>query len=157
MKASYLGELMIQNRVKIRPAEIKDAEQIAILCEQLGYFATQQQIQQRLSQIQYNQAHVIYVATVENDYVIGWAHAHVCDLIVGPTQAILFGLVVDEGYRHGGIGRLLMHHIEQWAFLLSCQGVTIRSNFKRKDAHCFYEKIGYINIKQSLTFHKVLT
>ncbi len=95
MKASYLGELMIQNRVKIRPAEIKDAEQIAILCEQLGYFATQQQIQQRLSQIQYNQAHVIYVATLENDYVTGWAHAHVCDMIVGPTQAILFGLVVD--------------------------------------------------------------
>lgn len=149
-------ELTTHPQVKIRPAESQDAERIAILCEQLGYSATQQQIQQRLAQIQHNAAHIVYVATLVNDYVVGWAHAHTCDLIIMPTQAILFGLVVDEDYRHSGIGRLLMEYIEQWASLLGCQGVLFRSNVKRKEAHSFYEKIGYTNIKQSLTFYKTL-
>ncbi|MBW4636237.1 MAG: GNAT family N-acetyltransferase [Iphinoe sp. HA4291-MV1] len=56
---------------------------------------------------------------------------------------MLLGLVVDEGYRHSGIGRVLMQHIEQWASIVSCQGILIRSNIKRKEAHRFYEKIDY--------------
>ncbi|NMG08424.1 GNAT family N-acetyltransferase [Brasilonema sp. UFV-L1] len=143
-------------QTKVRLAKSKDAERIAILCEQLGYSATQQQIQERLAHIEQNEAHVVYVATLPNDYVIGWGHAHACDLIVNPKQAVLFGLVVDEDYRHSGIGRLFMQHIEQWASLVGCQGILIRSNIKRKEAHRFYEKIGYTNIKQSLTFCKEL-
>ncbi|QSV61870.1 MAG: GNAT family N-acetyltransferase [Dolichospermum sp. DL01] len=140
----------------IRKAEIKDAARIAILCEQLGYSATKEQIEERLSKIQNNNSHIIYVATVENEYVIGWAHAHISDLIIIPNQAILFGLVVDKNYRNNGIGRLLMQHIEEWATLAGCEGVIFRSNIKRQEAHLFYEKIGYTNIKQSVTFYKKL-
>jgi hypothetical protein len=50
-----------------------------------------------------------------------------------------------------------MQYIEQWALLNNCQGVLIHSNIKRQEAHSFYERIGYTNIKQSLTFQKVLT
>ncbi|MCP6758952.1 MAG: GNAT family N-acetyltransferase [Fischerella sp. CENA71] len=149
-------ELTTHPQVKIRLAENKDTKRIASLCEQLGYFATPQQMQERLAQILQNETHVVYVATLSNDYVIGWGHAHACDLIVNPKQAILFGLVVDEDYRHSGIGRILMQYIEQWAAIAGSQGILIRSNIKRKEAHRFYEKIGYINIKQSLTFYKEL-
>lgn len=151
-----ITELTAHHQVKIRPAESKDAERIATLCEQLGYSATQQQIEQRLAHIQYNEAHIVYVATLANGSVVGWGHAHSCDLLINPKQALLFGLVVDESYRHSGIGKLLMQHIEQWASLLGCQGVIIRSNIKRKEAHRFYEKIGYTNIKQSVAFYKEL-
>ena len=109
---------MLEN-LQITQAKIKDSERIAILCEQLGYSATKEQIEERLSKIQNNNSHIIYVATVENDYVIGWAHAHISDLIIIPNQALLFGLVVDENYRNNGIGRLLMEHIEKWATLFS--------------------------------------
>jgi GNAT superfamily N-acetyltransferase len=98
----------------------------------------------------------VYVATLEDEYVIGWAHAHICDSIVISTPAIILGLVVDKDYRHSGIGRFLMHKIEQWASLAGCDSVLLRSNIKRKEAHLFYEKIGYTNIKKSLTFHKKL-
>ncbi|GEM_PF-99195 len=141
--------------VKIRPAQRKDAERIAILCEQLGYTATPPQVQERLAHIQHNEAHIVYVAVI-NDFVVGLAHAHACDLVIEPKQAILFGLVVDEDYRHNGMGQLLMQHIEQWASSVGCQQVVIRSNIKRKQAHDFYQKIGYANIKQSLTFFKAL-
>lgn len=145
---------MTTDKIQIRLAEGKDAERIAVLCDQLGYSATSQQIEQRLVQIQDNKSHVVYVATLANDYVIGWAHAHTCDLIIIPNQALLFGLVVDEDYRHAGIGRTLMQYIEEWAALVGCEGVILRSNIKRTEAHIFYEKIGYTNTKQSMTFYK---
>ncbi|MDZ8241799.1 MAG: GNAT family N-acetyltransferase [Nostoc sp. ChiQUE01a] len=141
-------------QVQIRQSQIQDAEQIAILSEQLNYPATKTQIEQRLLQIHNNNSHIVYVATVANDYVIGWVHAHIYDLIVMPKQAIILGLVVDKDYRNYGIGRFLMQQIEQWASLLGCDGIRLNSNIKRKEAHVFYEKIGYTNIKQSMTFTK---
>ncbi|MEH2114184.1 GNAT family N-acetyltransferase [Nostoc sp.] len=150
-KKISLGDL-----IKIRQAEIKDVERIASLCEQLEYSVTNQQIEQRLTKIKNNNAHIVYVATLEDKYVIAWAHAHICDSIVIPTPAIILGLVVDRDYRNSGIGRCLMQQIEQWAFLAGCDSVLLRSNIKRKEAHLFYEKIGYTNIKRSFTFNKKL-
>jgi GNAT superfamily N-acetyltransferase len=146
----------MDKQFKIRQSEIQDAERIASLCEQLGYSVTKQQIEQRLAKIKNNNSHIVYVAALVNEYVIGWTHAHIYDLIVMPTSATILGLVVDRDYRHRGIGSCLMQQIEQWATLAGCEGVLLRSNIKRKEAHLFYEKIGYINIKQSLTFQKQL-
>jgi GNAT superfamily N-acetyltransferase len=150
------NKVAIDEKIKIRQAEIKDADRITSLCEQLEYFVTNQQIEQRLAKIQNNNSHIVYVATLANEYVIAWAHAHISELIIIPTQAMIFGLVVDKNYQHNGIGRLLMQEIEQWADVHGCEGVILRSNIKRKEAHLFYEKIGYTNIKQSLTFYKKL-
>ncbi|BAY89935.1 MULTISPECIES: GNAT family N-acetyltransferase [unclassified Tolypothrix] len=148
---------MTEDTIQIRLAKDKDVERIAILCEQLGYSTTPQQIEQRLVKIQDNKSHVVYVATLANDYVVGWAQAHTCDLIIMPNQALLFGLVVDADYRYAGIGRKLMQYIEEWADLVGCEGIILRSNIKRKEAHIFYEKIGYANTKQSMTFYKKIT
>lgn len=150
------NQLTIDRQVKIRESQIQDAEQIAILCDQLNYSATKTQIEQRLIQIQNNNSHIVYVATVANDYVIGWVHAQIYDLLVMPKQAMILGLVVEKDYRNHGIGRFLMQQIEQWASLLGCDGVRLNSNIKRKEAHLFYEKIGYKNLKQSVTFTKKL-
>ncbi|MBW4687917.1 MAG: GNAT family N-acetyltransferase [Komarekiella atlantica HA4396-MV6] len=150
------NKVTVGEKIKIRQAEIKDAERIANLCEQLEYYVTNQQIEQRLAKINHNNAHIVYVATLANEYVIGWVHAHISDLLIIPTQAILLGLVVEENYRSSGIGRILMQQIEQWASLAGCEGVMLRSSLRRKEAHLFYEKIGYTNIKQSLAFYKQL-
>ncbi|MDZ7954139.1 GNAT family N-acetyltransferase [Nostoc sp. DedQUE09] len=150
------NKVSVSEKIKIRQFEIKDVERIASLREQLEYSVTNKQIEQRLTRIKNNDAHIVYVATVEDEYVIAWAHASICDSIVIPTSAILLGLVVDKDYRHSGIGRFLMQQIEQWASLAGCDNVLLRSNIKRKEAHLFYEKIGYSNIKQSLTFYKKL-
>lgn len=150
------NKVTVGEQIKIRKADIKDTERITNLCEQLEYDVTNQQIEERLTTIQNNDAHVVYVATLENEYVIGWAHAYICDSLVISTPAMILGLVVDKNYHHNGIGRALMQQIEQWAFLVGCDSVLLRSNIKRRKAHLFYEKIGYTNIKQSLTFYKSL-
>jgi GNAT superfamily N-acetyltransferase len=148
------NKVTIDEQVKIKRAEIKDAERIVTLGEQLGYSLTIKQVKQRFEKIQNNDAHIIYVASLSNDHVVGWAHAYICDLLIMPTQAMLLGLVVDQDYHHQGIGRYLMQQIEAWAALAGCEEVMLHSNIKRKEAHLFYEKIGYTNIKQSLAFQK---
>lgn len=151
------NQLTVVEQFKITQAEIKDAERIAVICdEQLGFAVTNKQVEQGLAKIQNNNSHIVYVATLANEYVIGWAHAHISDLIVRQTSAIIWGLVVDKDYRHSGIGCSLMQQIEQWASLAGCENVLLTSNIKRKEAHLFYDKIGYTNIKQSFTFHKKL-
>ncbi|MCC5624528.1 hypothetical protein [Nostoc sp. CHAB 5715] len=83
------NKVTIGDKIKIRQADIKDVERIASLCEQLEYSVTNQQMEQRLTKINNNDAHIVYVATLEDKYVIGWAHAYICDSIVIPTSAIL--------------------------------------------------------------------
>lgn len=98
----------------------------------------------------------MYVTILEDEYIIGWAQAYICESIVIQTPVIILGLVVDKDSRHSGIRRFLMQRIQQWASLAGCDSVLLRSNIKRKEVHLFYEKIGYTNIKQSLTFNKKL-
>ncbi|MEE3717667.1 GNAT family N-acetyltransferase [Tumidithrix elongata RA019] len=150
------SNISINNKVAIRKAGIKDAKRIAVLADQLGYSVSDCQLKERLTKISNNDSHIIHVATLKNDDVIGWAHTHTVESILMPT-CILLGLVVDRDYRHQGIGRLLMQEVENWALSSGYENVLLRSNIKRKEAHVFYEKIGYSNIKQSITFQKVLS
>lgn len=146
----------INQSFSIRQSRIQDADRIRILSEQLGYNSTLKQIEQRLKKIQSNAAHILYVTTVINDYVVAWGHASVTDLLMLPNQVILWGLVVDEHYRNQGIGQALIQSIEQWANQLDCAGIMLYSNIKRQETHLFYKKNGYTNIKQSLVFAKNL-
>ncbi len=140
----------------IRLACLEDVERISLLCEQLGYSATFEDIKHRLCLLQQDETHVVYVASLTNKFVVGWVHAHESHLVIMPPQVLVLGLVVDEHYRRYGIGRLLMQQVEQWALAHSCQAVRLRSNVIRKDAHHFYEKMGYKNTKYSLEFCKNL-
>ncbi|MEH2107657.1 hypothetical protein [Nostoc sp.] len=56
------NKVTVDEKIKIRQAEIKDVERIASLCEQLEYSVTNQQIEQRLTKIKNNDTHIVYVA-----------------------------------------------------------------------------------------------
>jgi len=154
------GELTIKldgsNQATIRLASPGDAKRIAVLCHQLGYPTTQEEVQRRLNQIQQEEGHAVYVAELSNGHVVGWIHVYVSQLVITDRQAEIGGLVVDEGYRHYGIGQLLMQQAEQWARAKRCWAVYLRSNLVRKGAHVFYERIGYSNVKTLLAFRKIL-
>ncbi|BAY85328.1 GCN5-related N-acetyltransferase [Calothrix parasitica NIES-267] len=145
-----------QPSVIIRPACSEDSERISSLCEQLGYSASEEDIKNRLFSLQEDDNHIIYVATLPNNSVVGWVHAHKCHLIIMSPQVLIFGLVVDINYRSNGIGGLLMQQIEKWATINDCQTIRLRSNIIRKEAHKFYERMGYKNTKHSLEFCKNL-
>jgi len=142
-------------RFEIRSAKPEDAVRLAELATQLGYPSSREQVERRLAEVLPNADHAVLVA-VENGRVIGWGHAYVCRLVESERSAELGGLVVDEEERGSGAGRLLMEHLEAWARTKGCRAVTLRSNILRKDAHAFYHKLGYTQIKTQHAFRKSL-
>ncbi len=141
----------------VRLAGAADTERLAELCQYLGYPASPAEVQKRLSQIKSDEHHAVYVAEpADGQQIAGWVHVYTRQLMLTNLQAEIGGIVVDEGHRHIGIGRLLMQHAEQWAREKGCEAITLRSNILRKDAHIFYEKVGYRSIKTLLAFYKVL-
>lgn len=144
------------NRATVRPAQTEDAERIALLCHQLGYPTSREEVAGRLKQILQKEGHALYVAELSGGHVVGWIHVYVRPLVVTELWAEIGGLVVEQGCRRYGIGRLLMLQAEGWARGQGCGAVLLRSNIIREGAHAFYEGIGYDNIKTSLTFLKTL-
>ena len=88
-----------KDQVTIRLASEGDAERISVLCQQLGYPASQDEVQRRLDQIQQDEKHAVYVAERLDGYVLGWIHVYVCKLVETDPRAEIGGLVVDEDYR----------------------------------------------------------
>ena len=141
--------------VPIRLAQPNDAEQMARLCTQLGYPATEGQIQQRLAHLLVENDHALYVAQRPGGPLLGWVHVYRCLLVHTDPEAQIGGLVVDEAVRRSGAGHRLMQAAEQWAREHKCWAMYLRSNSIRKEAHRFYERIGY-EIVTSSVFRKRL-
>jgi GNAT superfamily N-acetyltransferase len=142
--------------INIRRARQPDAGQVALLCEQLGYPASVDDISQRLRTMSENTDHAIYVAEVSEGKVVGWVHVYSRRLLVYVPHAAIGGLIVDEAFRGAGIGRLLMQKAEGWARGQGLQVVQVRSGADRQGAHRFYRNVGYGYVKTSSTFRKTL-
>ncbi len=140
----------------VRTATFADAPRIAELSGQLGYPATSEEVVQRLRKLEGDARHVIYVAESPSGEVIGWIHVQDCHLLESDTRAEVTGLVVGEGFRSRGAGRVLMQHAEQWARARGCGVVLLWCNVVRTRAHAFYEKLGYAVIKTQKVFRKIL-
>lgn len=128
-----------------------------MLCQQLGYPATREQVERRLNQIRADERHSVYVASRADGEILGWIHVALRKLIMDDRYAEIEGLVVDESQRRRGAGRLLMEQAERWARTNGCVAVNLRSNVVRREAHDFYERIGYTHIKTQKTFRKILS
>ncbi len=142
--------------VTIRRAESADAAAIATLSEQLGYPITGAEIEARIAELNAEAEHVIFVAELAPQGVVGWAHAFVARPLMEVTLGMLWGLVVDESCRGSGIGKQLVAAVESWAQAQGCEAVALHSHTGRLGAHAFYRGIGYQDIKTQLFFWKDL-
>ncbi len=140
--------------VQIRSAKFEDAERIAMLCKLLDYPTSKQEVQKRLNLLAEEEEHIIYIAYLLDEPVIGWVHVHALKSLVVGYLAVIGGLIVHPNYRGRGVGRLLMQFAEQWAKAQGCDSILVRSNVVRQEAHRFYEKIGYTQLKRQLVLHK---
>ena len=149
-------ELSEGNEIRVRQVRMDDAGAVAGLSGQLGYPASTGETKRRLAGIESDPAHAVYVAELSTGEVVGWVHVYACDFLVAERQAMVGGLVIDERFRNRGIGRLLMEKAEDWACQHGCQGISLRTNIKRNDAHRFYKRIGYRHAKTQHKFEKEL-
>jgi GNAT superfamily N-acetyltransferase len=85
----------------------------------------------------------VLVATA-SDEVIGLATAHILSVINRAGDvAMLTAIVVDERVRSKGVGHALVLAVEAFARASGCERLTVTTYLNRKDAHTFYERIGF--------------
>jgi len=150
------GAVYGNERVRVRAARPADAERLALLCGQLGYPTSVEQVRARLDRVQQDETNTVLVAEGIDGQVIGWVQVYARPLVVDDLNAEVGGLVVDERNRSQGVGRRLMEEAEAWAHAHDCEAVNVRSNVIRERAHHFYEEIGYRRIKTQLTLRRDL-
>lgn len=140
----------------IRKAQIEDARRLAALSTQLGYPASPKVLKARLNFLLKNREHMVLVAESTSGEVVAWVHAYVRTLVESDPHVEIGGLVVDQRFRGRGVGRLLLQRAERWALRKGLESVYLRSNIIRKDAHRFYESLGYARIKTQHAYLKIL-
>lgn len=141
--------------VSIRMACASDAGAMVRLTAQLGYEVPVSAVHARLCSI-LSRADQRFLIAEDSGESVGWLHALIIECLETDRFVMIAGLVVDEGHRRQGIGRLLMRHAEQWADEQGCRVVRLWSSAARAAAHRFYEEIGYANIKTQYSFAKAL-
>jgi ribosomal protein S18 acetylase RimI-like enzyme len=61
----------------------------------------------------------------------------------GTPSGIVEGVCVAEGYQGQGIGKQMMLAAQEYCRNAGCYKMTLSSNMRRKDAHRFYENLGF--------------
>jgi GNAT superfamily N-acetyltransferase len=61
----------------------------------------------------------------------------------GLPWALVENVIVDESRRQAGVGRKLMEYAISRAKQAGCYRISLSSNNSRKDAHRFYEALGF--------------
>lgn len=138
----------------IRAIQRHDAAQVAALSLQLGYQRSPEQI---LNWIDIHDAstQTVFIAHRENE-VLGWIEVSVVTHLQSDRHTLIGGLVVKEGTRGLGIGRKLCEQAEAWTAAQNIATIRVTSRSTREDAHRFYLRDGYEQVKTSAVFEKRL-
>jgi GNAT superfamily N-acetyltransferase len=141
--------------LSIRRVRAEDATAVAELNAQLGYPATADEVRDRILAIIDMPTQAVFVACV-GDEVVGWVDVAVVLHLQSSRFALIGGLVVKEGLRGKQIGKRLCEQVEAWSREQGIGVVRVTSRSTRTDAHRFYLRGGYSEVKTSCMFEKVL-
>src|SRR5215471_1531940 len=129
--------------VRIRAPEAGDVEALAELMTQLGYPTRASEMQMRMETILANKSYATFVA-VSNGKVCGMIGTFAQQTYEhnSPCAKIL-ALVVSDKMRGRGVGQALIEAAEQDLAQKNIKRLAVNTRFERKEAHEFYEKLGY--------------
>jgi GNAT superfamily N-acetyltransferase len=132
---------------------VGDAAVVAELVEELGYSRTVAEVGEWCESVMSRGDQVVFVAEVGGE-VVGWVEVSVERRLQSAPFALIGGLVVRDGKRGGGVGRLLCEEAERWAKERGLAKVRVTSRSTREKAHRFYLRDGYEAVKTSVVFEK---
>ncbi len=135
--------------------EADDATAVAELAGQLGYPASADEIRERFAALEASDRGAVLVS-VGDQLVVGWAHVELRNTLVAPASAQLMALVVADGARNQGVGRVLLQAAEAWAADHGSHSLMVATRVTREDAHRFYRREGYELDKTSHIFTRTL-
>jgi GNAT superfamily N-acetyltransferase len=140
----------------IRSAIREDVPAITELSAELGYPTQPEEVAVCLENLMALEDHEVFVAQVAEAGVVGWVHVSGAYHLMMRPNAELGGLVVRDGWREQGIGRLLLERAEAWARERGYARMRVNSNAARQGVPAFYEHLGYERIKMQNVFYKLL-
>jgi GNAT superfamily N-acetyltransferase len=135
----------------IRRIAEQDAEAINALSIQLGYTIPIEQTLANIRSVLGTKGHNAFVAILENK-IIGWIGVAEALQIESSPFCEIRGVIVDERYRGQGIGKLLIEKVKQWSQETGNKTLRLRCNMIRKEAHLFYQHLGFKEIKEQKVF-----
>jgi GNAT superfamily N-acetyltransferase len=146
------------SQLTIRRIEPGDAEAAAVLSGQLGYESTPEQLRLRIAKLaDCEESRAVFVASITKDaQLVGWIDVAITYHLQSEPFVLIGGLVVQDGLRGLGIGRRLCEEAEAWTRTMGISIVRVTSRSTRPDAHRFYLRDGYTEIKTSKVFEKLL-
>ena len=143
-----------KTKTEIRPVRISDSPRVTELCHQLGYSITEEQVIERLKNLEGRDDNVILLATTDDGTIIAFLQVHIVALLAEGNRAEIASLVVDESVRSPGIGKILVTKAEEWEADRGLNNVVVRSRIDRDRAHRFYKTLGYEDFKIQYVFRK---
>ena len=87
----------------------------------------------------------ILLGAVDGNRLVGSVMGVVCRELYGDCAPFLVieDMIVDQGYRNRGAGKLLFKELEKQAIVKGCAQVILVTETDRKDACGFYESVGF--------------
>ena len=138
-------------KIIIREMTANDGKAVNTLSGQLGYPLSIEQTLQNIDAVLQSTDHTAFVAECDNE-IVGWIGASQAIMIEVLPHCEINGLVIDEARRGMGIGKLLVDKVKQWAKEKNNTKIGLHCNVKRTEAHLFYERLGFAEIKQQINY-----
>jgi predicted N-acetyltransferase YhbS len=144
----------INKLTTIREMRDDDAVAVSLLTTELGYSRSAEEVAAWIARLSRENAdQIAFVACVGED-VVGWIEVSIERRLQSAPFGMIGGLVVSDCVRSRGIGGLLCRRAEEWVREQGLDTVRVTSRSTREDAHRFYLRDGYREVKTSLVFEK---
>jgi GNAT superfamily N-acetyltransferase len=134
--------------------ELAQCARLIPLLQQLGYQLDSEEIRQHISEIR-ERGGDVFVAS-DGDEFIGCVSAIIDVRLAAGKNGEIVSLVVLDRYRGQGIGKALVAVAESY-LANHVSTVRVRANTMRTEAHKFYTRAGYHELKSQKIFSKKLS
>jgi len=140
--------------ITIREIEEKYYLSLLPLWNQFGGYATEKNIEAHYKRIENYDHYKTFIALNENETVGFITSVQYYGIGIEGSFMIIIGMAVKPEFQKKGIGTKLILKMESYARANGVFSIYLNSDFKRTDAHAFYEHNGYG--KHSYGFGKII-
>jgi GNAT superfamily N-acetyltransferase len=149
--------------MRLRKAKIDDAEQLALLIKEIGWFETfksesvadsTRQLRAQLERCLVDDSHFVYVAQSDEGTIIGYISVHWLPyLFMHGPEGYISELFIRDAARGQGVGRQLLQAVEAEARSRGCSRLSLmnlrsRESYQRQ----FYVKAGWVERSEAANF-----
>lgn len=145
----------MKENYQIRPAVDSDQSGVKCLLEELENRSFDDEVFSRIyTEYLNNKFTILYVVTMDNREMVGF--------ISCKGQALLHheGLVyeiqemiVTAAHQGKGLGRKMIEVIRREVESVGAKALEVTSNKRRKEAHAFYQSVGFLNSHEKFTIY----